>query len=615
MDDMTASEETAKAPAGAAQGERIEKIISAGRHTRPGGWGTVVLISISACLTWASFTPVDVGPLAWVCLVPLLLLARIEHRTSRMYRSLYIVGFVMWLITLQWMRLGDPLMYIALLALSAYMAFFWPIFIALTRSAVWRYRTPLYIAAPVFWVGLEYLRAYLISGFSWYYIGHTQHNWVEIIQISDIFGAYGVSFLVVMANAAIAQAMPLSWISKFRLSSAESLAADDATPPRRRFQGVVVSVVLVGVALGYGVMRRNQSEFTPGPRVSLIQGNFPASLKSDREQWGEIYQTHNTLTGLTVPYQPDVIIWPEAMFRFPMMEYDKTMSDDELDVVHPMLRTEDWKNRNSQDSLVGLSEKTDAALVIGIIVADATREGIRNYNSAVFVEPEGGLQSRYDKIHRVPFGEYIPFQSQLKNVPIIGSLAPMRGEYGIDAGSTVEVFEHKDWRILPTICFEDTVPHLVRGMVNSASDSEKNQVDLLVNLTNDGWFHGSSELDQHLITSSFRAVETRTPIVRAVNTGISAIIDGDGVIRDPEYFIDLDAKLEDVAPRESMRDPKTGKFYRQLNCALVADVPIDDRTSLYVRFGDWFAALCLVATIAVAIQLLPLLRKRSRGTS
>ncbi|QDT32582.1 apolipoprotein N-acyltransferase [Thalassoglobus polymorphus] len=615
MDDMTASKETANAPAGAAQGERIEKIISAGRHTRPGGWGTVVLISISACLTWASFTPVDVGPLAWVCLVPLLMLARIEHRTSRMYRSLYVVGFVMWLITLQWMRLGDPLMYFALLALSAYMAFFWPIFIALTRSAVWRYRTPLYIAAPVFWVGLEYLRAYLISGFSWYYIGHTQHNWVEIIQVSDIFGAYGVSFLVVMANAAIAQAIPLSWISKFRLTSAESLAADDATPPRRRFQGVVVSVVLVGIALGYGVMRRNQSEFTPGPRVSLIQGNFPASLKSDREQWGEIYQTHNTLTGLTVPYQPDVIIWPEAMFRYPMMEYDKTMSDDELDTVHPMLRTEDWKNRNSQDSLVGLSEKTDAALVIGIIVADATREGVQNYNSAVFVEPDGGLQNRYDKIHRVPFGEYIPFQSQLKNVPIIGSLAPMRGEYGIDAGSTVEVFEHKDWRILPTICFEDTVPHLVRGMVNSASDSEKNQVDLLVNLTNDGWFHGSSELDQHLITSSFRAVETRTPIVRAVNTGISAIIDGDGVIRDPEYFIDLDAKLEDVAPRESMRDPKTGKFYRQLNCALVADVPIDDRTSLYVRFGDWFAAMCLVATIAVAIQLLPLLRKRSQGTS
>jgi apolipoprotein N-acyltransferase len=94
-------------------------------------------------------------------------------------------------------------------------------------------------------------------------------------------------------------------------------------------------------------------------------------------------------------------------------------------------------------------------------------------------------------------------------------------------------------------------------------------------------------LDQHLITASFRAVECRTPMVRAVNTGVSAIIDGDGVIVEPDVFIDGDQK-----ERDSMRDPKTGRWHKQLNAALVHTVPVDNRTSLYVRWGDWFAGSC-----------------------
>ena len=122
-----------------------------------------------------------------------------------------------------------------------------------------------------------------------------------------------------------------------------------------------------------------------------------------------------------------------------------------------------------------------------------------------------------------------------------------------------------------------------------------------MNLTNDGWFHGSSELDQHLITSAFRAVECRTPLVRAVNTGISAIIDGDGAILDPKVFLDGDArKNAPAAPRTSARDPQTGAWHRQLNAALVHDVPLDPRRSLYVRFGDWFAMLCCAGVVFVA---------------
>ena len=117
-------------------------------------------------------------------------------------------------------------------------------------------------------------------------------------------------------------------------------------------------------------------------------------------------------------------------------------------------------------------------------------------------------------------------------------------------------------------------------------------LDCLVNLTNDGWFHGSSELDQHLITAAFRAVECRTPMVRAVNTGISAVIDGDGVIREPDVFFDGDNE-----GRQSMRDPQTGRWHKQLNAVLVDTIPLDGRASLYVTWGDWFAGSCLVCCL------------------
>lgn len=595
MDDMTNPESAPEK----SQEERIEKIISKGRRKRPGGRATLLLVVLTAVLTWLSFTPVDAGPLAWICLVPILLLTRVRYRTHWMYRILYGIGFLFWLITLQWMRLGDPSMYIALVALSAYLACYWPLFILLVRQSTLKFRVPVFVAAPVFWVGIEYLRAYVFTGFSWYYLGHTQHNWIEMIQISDVTGAYGVSFIIVMANAALAQAIPQSWLDRLKLEWSDERTPDATSQLTQSFRGVVISTVVVLLVLGYGYFRRNQNAFEVGPRVGLIQGNFTASLKPDREDWGEIYQMHHALTGQTIPYQPDLIFWPEAMFRFPLMEYDKSLDNETLNGLHPMIRAEDWKQTRSQQTLAELAQKSDAALVIGTNIYEARKDDYYLFNSATFVTPENGVEDRYDKIHRVPFGEYIPLQEEF---PFIQSLTPFRGDFGIDAGESVPVFDYKDWQIIPLICFEDTVPHLVRSMVASAEKNGSKPIDLLVNLTNDGWFHGSSELDQHLITSSFRAIETRTPLVRAANTGISAIIDGDGVIRSPEHFIDFDATLNKTEPRTSMRDPKTGKFHRQLNCALVGDVPLDNRSSLYVSLGDWFAAICLVATIAVLIQ-------------
>lgn len=562
-----------------------------------GAWGMSLL---SAALLWCSFTPVNASPLAWIALVPLLLLVRIPHRTRWMYTSIYCCSLIGQLATLQWMRLGDPTMYIAWVALSIYVAMYAAVFVAVCRIAVHRWSVPLVVAAPVVWTGLEYARAYLLTGFSWYYLGHSQYRWLEFIQISDLVGAYGVSFVIAASSAALALLAPHSWTIRLGLAHPSTGPVTASGLTLGQLMQVVATVVLFACTLTYGYVRRAQADFQPGPRVALIQGNFAASLRVAPPPLHEVFMTHLRLMAQTVREQPDVIVWPEAMFPWPLLSAAPGMTDEQLQNVAPYAKPEAWRSDEVRKVMTTESQRTGAALILGINAAYADPNRVHQYNSAAFVRPDVGLTGRYDKMHRVPFGEYIPFYNEL---PFLASMTPYHGS-GLDKGEGGAIFEYGKWRMAPVICFEDTVPHLVRGIVGSGSGHETAKpVDLIVNLSNDGWFHGSSELDQHLITAAFRAVECRTPLVRAVNTGISAIIDGDGAILDPEVFIDGDFHKEAPAARRMhARDPKTGVWHKQLNAALVHTVPLDTRTSLYVRFGDWFAMACLTAALFFGIS-------------
>ena len=190
----------------------------------------------------------------------------------------------------------------------------------------------------------------------------------------------------------------------------------------------------------------------------------------------------------------------------------------------------------------------------------------------------------YHKLHLVPFGEYVPL---IETFPWLTVLTPYRNGYvpSLNFGREPNSLAIGPYRIAAAICFEDTVPHVVRRFFHEAPDGR--QPDVLLNLSNDGWFHGSSELDMHLAVSVFRAIENRVPLARAVNTGISALVDGNGEIRDT--------------------------LPRQTESVLTVDVPLDDRTSLYTVCGDWLGLSCL----AVTIGLVPmgLLRRVGPGSS
>ena len=589
----------------------IDAIIAKGRASRRDPRGRWWIPALSGGLVWAAFFPLNWGFLAWVALVPLLIVCRSPTRFRGLYPGVFLGGLLFWAPALQWMRLGHPSMYVAWSALAIYCAGYFPLFVSLTRVALQRFKIPLALTAPVVWTGLELLRAWLITGFPWYFLGHTQHRWTNLVQIADLFGAYGVSFVVVAVNAGLASLISPERIVRW-MTPHEPPPQAVAGPQRTLIWAVAFPAVLVLTATGYGNWRRGNAPFPAGPRVALIQGNFTSEVKHDPERARAIFDTHRLLTAIAVPFQPDLIVWPESMFRFPLLEYTPGMTDEQLEGVHPDLKASDWHDQRVRQALGNLADEANAALVIGLDVVTAVppvgdqpspenppHGTVRAANSAVFCEPGRGLVGRYDKMHLVPFGEYNPCAALFAN--LLTAMGLPASSIDLAPGQGFRAFQQKDYSYVPIICFEDTVPHFVRDAVQAAQAETGRPVSCLVNLTNDGWFHGSSELDQHLITASFRCIELRIPMVRAVNTGVSAVIDGDGRIREPEPHNMIQVDERDHPHEAQMIDPQTGRFTRQKNLTLVADVPLDTRKSLYFLYGDWFAAGCASCCVLLAV--------------
>jgi apolipoprotein N-acyltransferase len=218
-----------------------------------------------------------------------------------------------------------------------------------------------------------------------------------------------------------------------------------------------------------------------------------------------------------------------------------------------------------------LADELDTPLLVGVtaFVLDAT--GIKHFNSAAFVPLGDGPIGRYDKMHRVVFGEYVPFAEELSWLVKLTPLSSLN--LAVDPGAQPAVFDVAGLRIAPNICYESVMPQVIRGQVNTLAEQGR-EPDVLVNLTNDGWFWGSSELDMHLACGVFRAVECRKPFLIAANTGFSAWIDADG--------------------RVLARGP------RRATGVLLAEVSPERRTSWYLTWGDWPAGICLAACLFFA---------------
>jgi apolipoprotein N-acyltransferase len=525
---------------------------------------TLVIALAGSLLTWAAQPPLALGWLGWLAPIPWLWLVREPELTGRRpYRTLWFAAFVFWMAALHWLRLPHPAVYLGWFALSAYLAVYLPLFVGLSRVAVHQLRLPLWLAAPIVWTGLELARAHVMTGFMMGSLAHTQANWPLMIQVSDLVGEYGVDFVMILVAACATCIV-------FR--------------PRQPI-AILPAVLILAATLSYGRSRLSDADHPPDQapqsvRIALIQGNSLADWKSDAAKQQQIMSEYFGLSREAMAKATlrdnrpiDLVVWPETMFRSPLVKFGPGIEPsgesrhqyDEIAAAGPRNLAQ-LVDRLGVPALVGI----DRVIYLADPIQNTLPEYLA-YNSSVLVDRAGKILGTYDKFHLVMFGEYVPFSKWL---PFLKRISSITG--AAEAGAGPVALEIDGVRYAPSICYETVIPHVIRHQV-ATLDAAGTRPDVLVNLTNDAWYWGSSELDMHLACDVFRAVETRTPLVVAANGGISAWIDHYGRIRAQSPRQQPDVILADV----------------ELNRAAAPTV--------YVRTGDWFAALCLTGCIILAI--------------
>ena len=458
-----------------------------------------------------------------------------------------------------------------MIALQLYLGLYWAFAALIIRGKGWVSSKYFQSATGVSWIlgfsavwcALEWLRGIVITGLPWMFLGHTQSPWLVMCQVADALGVYGISFWVAAVNALVF----LLIVNNGRVRSLAPIATVAA---------------LLGITLGYGLHRRWQTPrmLTAGPRILLVQPNFPqtnSGAKGASQQQMIDFHINATARAIQKYGNVDLACWSETMMPA-LNEAYRTAIEEFVPSV--AMETNEWFEQVSH-----LASRDQVNIITGGLFHARPRiESDRlifddRRNSAFLFRTSGRLDlAHYDKIHLVPFGEYMPFRDSawlgwLHN--LLMRLSPYDYDYTLTTPGSVEnpaVFRlnikgNPTTRILTPICFEDIDASLCAALMRGPGGK---RADLLVNLTNDGWFRGG-ENAQHLQAALFRSIENRVPIARSVNTGISAFIDSYGRVTET-----VAVRTEGVA---------------------VQQVMLDSRYTLYTRVGDLFAWLCTLITL------------------
>lgn len=541
------------------------------------GRSIAICAAVSVLLLWCAQPPWMLWPLALVALVPWLILATASESISRRgYLILWGVSTLYWLVSLQGLRHANVAIYPCWIVLGAYLASFHVLFIAALRRVLAQ-RVPLIVAAPLVWVGQEWARNYLMTGISVLMLGHSMADRPEMIQIADLLGTYGVSFVLVLVNVAA--------FSLWKLRRRE-------LPIKVVAVNVGTAVVMVAATIGYGVHRLGEPLQDGSTTWALIQRNEPVEYGQSLDDAVAIfrnYASQSVLAASDYGKRIDAFLWPESMFSggSPWMFADP-------DAAVPAEANLDAREFQSviadrqayfleragylQGAIAMASPNVGRPYIVAGcgVVHYHDRQDV--YSGVISIRPDGKFDDWYGKTHLVMFGEYVPI---LPKIPGIGSLIPP--ELGLNTGPGAKRFMVGDTAVAPNICIESAVERVTVKQL--ASLLERDQLpDLVVTVTNDGWFDDSSVIAHHLRCAQLVAVGCRRPILSAANNG-------------PTAWIDSRGQIVDQLPQGT-------------DGALIATPARDSRTSLYLRIGDWPACGCLIA--CVILLALPYVRPSSR---
>ncbi|OLC55979.1 MAG: apolipoprotein N-acyltransferase [Acidobacteria bacterium 13_1_40CM_4_69_4] len=505
------------------------------------------LACLSGLLLALAYPLADIGVVAFVALVPFLLSLQDAWRGAALARG-YACGAAFFSALLYWIPavmqtyggLPAVVSWLVLALLVFYLATYFALFAWLV-AASWRRFGPLALAsAPVGWVALELARGRLLTGFPWGLLGYSQYRDMPLVQAAAWGGIYAVSWVVLAANAGVALLMVRPGDTRLRAAGA----------------ALVTLTAAVHVAGFAGLRVAAHEPEGRSLRVAAIQANVAQSVKWNPGSAGRIVSDLARLTRQAAASGARLIVWPESSSPISVRRPAPAGASGSTVVTD-----------TAYVSLLGeLARTLDVDLIVGSIDYSPRGAGLRAHNAAFAIGPAGALGTSYDKVHLVPFGEYVPLQGLLffVNRMVQGAIAEFA------PGERLEPLPTRSGRAATFICYEAIFPELVRHIA-------RRDAAFLVNITNDAWFGRSAAPYQHLAMATVRAVENRRSMVRAANTGISALIDPYGRI---------------IAGTPLME-----------SAVLSGSVSLRDDRTVYARCGDLFAWGCAILTVLQAAAL------------
>ena len=496
------------------------------------------LAFLSGLLLFLSFPKFGHGAVAWGALAPLLFALNGTRgweatRLGYVTGAVSSVGLLYWtaLVVIQFGGLSLPMGLLVMFLLCLTVA----LFPALFGWSVGRLTTALgargLLLAPVVWVATEVLRAYTMFRFPWCLLGYSQYHQLPMIQVASVTGVYGVSFLIVLASALLA------------------FAALPRTPASRgRALGGLAALMLGTWAHGQWTLSRPVVE-TGRIRAGLVQASIAQDMKWDPVHLIANIQSHVDLTRDAAQAGARLVVWPESAVPFPIDLHEETA-----------------------ESLRQLTRTHGVALVFGNDDMDSSADPRRIWVGAKMLDADGKIVYRYHKNRLVPFGEYVPLQG-LFTLGGRYALRLVRAVADFTPGTEATVGAIDGHTLGTSICYEAIFPDFIRHF-------SANGAELLLNITNDGWYGRTSAPPQHFAMAVTRAVENRKWLLRAANTGITAFVDPHGRV---------------VA--------RTQLFERR---ALVGEAAFVPGLTFYARYGDVFGFAC----VAIAILAVSATRRR-----
>lgn len=554
-------------------------------------WAHLAMCAATAVLMTLAFPLPGWSFMAWFALVPVGVLAMRTQKLWTLTWTSYLVFFVWWTLRVYWLGRVSPG---APFAMAGACAGFFTVALVMLALVQRRFNGALTLTLPVFWCAQEIVRSvWPVGGFAWFTLASSQAAWQEgqhpgyIVQTADLFGWVTVSFLIAMTSGLMVDliARPLT-----------KRRSNGALRPRRTIlTAVLLWLGCMSGAVVYGYQRLAQAPHADAPDtrslvIGIVQTNVAQSNK--REGTGEelLAQQQEDLRALLAlsdasafdEPRPDLIVWPETMVLRPVNDEAVLGA---LDGVY-----QPWYAELVIDTRRGIQQRIDRSGVP--VVVGTSAEGVSNHgrrmNSALFAQPGVESWPRYSKMHLVPMGEYIPGPQWFREM-FLEKLSPYDYDYTVQPGEGVVVFDlpvvgdDQPVRFATPICYEDVVAIQCRKMVYTQGGVKR--ADLLVNLTNDGWYPGTHQGFQHKQIAALRCIENRVPMARSVNTGVSGLIDSSGRVGP---LVSDQGRLQEVAGHVNAR------------------VLLDPRTTLYgqVREGVW-VGVCVTAGLLLLGVLVP----------